>query len=168
MKRILLACVASLLLYGVAFAWLLDRPLTLGSLRARIEATVALGATIHGRSWSSWPARTVPISHRCETIEPIIDMPCVNAGVAVGIGLDYLFARWKPLLHPGDIVYLPMEEAQYVRARATSDLGPDAAIMLRHDRAHAVDVACPPPDRRAVRRRSACCGHERDRDRAGR
>jgi hypothetical protein len=28
-----------------------------------------------------------------------------------------------------------MEETQYVRPRATSDLGPDASIMLRHDRA---------------------------------
>ncbi len=56
-----------------------------------------------------------PYSHRCQMIEPLLGIPCVNGGVAVGIGLDYLFARWKPLLHPGDIVYLPMEEAQYVR-----------------------------------------------------
>ena len=60
-------------------------------------------------------------------------MPCVNGGVAVGIGLDYLFARWQHVLHPGDIVYLPMEEAQYVRTRAATDVGPDAAIMFRHD-----------------------------------
>ena len=64
----------------------------------------------------------------------MIGRPCINAGVAVGVGLDYLFTRWKPLLQPGDIVYMPLEEAQYIRAHATSDLGPDAAIMLRHDR----------------------------------
>jgi hypothetical protein len=45
-----------------------------------------------------------------------------------------LFARWKPRLQPGDIVYLPLEEAQYLRPRDASDLGPNAAIMLRHDR----------------------------------
>ena len=60
-------------------------------------------------------------------------MPCVNGGVAVGIGLDYLFARWQHVLHSGDIVYLPMEEAQYVRTRAATVVGPDAAIMFRHD-----------------------------------
>ena len=60
-------------------------------------------------------------------------MPCVNGGVAVGIGLDYLFARWQKALRSGDMVYLPMEEAQYVRAHATTEVGPDAAIMLRHD-----------------------------------
>ena len=65
-----------------------------------------------------------PYSHRCEIIEPILRMPCVNGGVAVGIGLDYLFARWQKALHSGDILYLPMEEAQYVRAPAATEVGP--------------------------------------------
>jgi len=47
MRRILLACAASLLLYGMAFGCLLDRPLTLGALRARIEANLAFGQSIH-------------------------------------------------------------------------------------------------------------------------
>ena len=38
MRRLVFACVVSLLLYGAAFACLLDRPLTLGALRGRIEA----------------------------------------------------------------------------------------------------------------------------------
>jgi hypothetical protein len=135
MQRILLACTASLLLYAAAFTWLLDRPLTLGALRARIEATITLGETIHQPKLVILAGSNAPFSHRCETIEPIIGRPCINAGVAVGVGLDYLFTRWKPLLHPGDIVYLPLEETQYVRPRTTSDLGPDASIMLRHDRA---------------------------------
>ena len=61
-----------------------------------------------------------------------------------------------------------MEEAQYVRARATSDLGPDATIMLRHDRRTLRKL----PLRRQVAalfaERPACGDHERDRDRAGR
>ena len=134
MRRILLACTASLVLYFAAFTFLLDRPLTLGALRARIDANLATGRTIHQPKLVILAGSNGPYSHRCATIAPIIGRPCVNAGVAVGVGLDYLFTRWKPWLHPGDIVYLPLEEAQYVRARATSDLGPDAAIMLRHDR----------------------------------
>ena len=47
MRRILLACITSLVVYIAAFAWLLDRPLTLGALRTRVETTVALGRTIH-------------------------------------------------------------------------------------------------------------------------
>jgi hypothetical protein len=135
MPRILLSCATSLLLYALAFACLLDRPLTIGALRARIEQTLALGQSIQQPKLVILAGSNAPFSHRCETIEPIIGRPCINAGVAVGVGLDYLFTRWKPLLHAGDIVYLPLEEAQYVRQRASSDLGPDAAIMLRHDRA---------------------------------
>jgi hypothetical protein len=135
MRRILLACGTSLVIYIVAFAWLLDRPLTLGALRSRIEATVALGRTIHQPKLVILAGSNAPYSHRCETIGPIIGRPCINAGIAVGVGLDYLFTRWKPLLHPGDIIYLPMEETQYARPRATADLGPDATIMLRHDHA---------------------------------
>jgi hypothetical protein len=134
MKRILLACGLSLMLYGLAFGCLLDRPLTLGALRARIEANLAYGRSIDRPKLVILAGSNGPFSHRCETIAPIIRRPCVNAGVAVGVGLDYLFTRWKSWLQPGDIVYLPLEEAQYVRERATNDLGPDAAIMLRHDR----------------------------------
>ena len=135
MRRILISCAASLVVYVAAFSWLLDRPLSLGALRAHIDANLALGQTIHDPKLVILAGSNGPFSHRCETIQPIIGRPCINAGVAVGVGLDYLFTRWKPLLHPKDVVYLPLEEAQYVRSRATSDLGPDATIMLRHDRA---------------------------------
>jgi hypothetical protein len=105
----------------------------LGFLRAQIEAKLARGAAIRAPKLVILAGSNGPYSHRCETIEPILHRPCVNAGVAVGIGLDYLFARWEPLLHPGDVVYLPLEEEQYVRPRAATTVGPDAAIMLRHD-----------------------------------
>jgi alginate O-acetyltransferase complex protein AlgI len=128
------ACLSSLAIYGLAFAFVLDRPLTLGALRARIEANLAYGATIHQPKLVILAGSNGPFSHRCETIAPMIGRPCVNAGVAVGVGLDYLCARWKRILQPGDMVYMPLEEAQYIRPHATNDLGPDAAIMLRHDR----------------------------------
>ena len=135
MRYILLACAASLVIYVAAFACLLDRPLTLGALRARIETSMALAETIHEPKLVILAGSNGPFSHRCETIGPIVGRPCINAGVAVGVGLDYLFTRWEKLLRANDIVYLPLEETQYVRLRATSDLGPDASIMLRHDRA---------------------------------
>ncbi len=141
MRRIVFACTASLVLYIAAFAWLLDRPLTLGALQARIDANLAAAQTISQPKLVILAGSNGPYSHRCETIAPAIGRPCINAGVAVGIGLDYLFTRWKPWLHGGDLVYLPLEEAQYVRQRAASELGPDAAIMLRHD--HATWLAMP-------------------------
>jgi hypothetical protein len=145
MRRIAAACLASLLLYIGLFASVLDRPLTLGALRARIEANIARGAAIGSPKLVILAGSNGPYSHRCEAIEPLLHRPCVNAGVAVGVGLDYLFARWKPLLRRGDVVYLPLEEAQYARPRAVAALGPDAAIMLRHDRTTLADM---PWDRR--------------------
>ena len=125
----------SLLLYWAAFGFILDRPLSLGLVRAGIEAKLARGQAIQGPKLVIIAGSNGPFSHRCETMEPILGVACVNAGIAVGIGLDYLFARWRPLLHPGDIVYLPLEEAQFTRTRAAATVGPDAAIMFRHDRA---------------------------------
>ena len=135
MLRVVAACLASLLLYAGLFTLALDRPLTLGLPRLLLDATIARGAAIEGPKLVILAGSNGPYSHRCETIEPILELPCVNGGVAVGIGLDYLFARWQTLLHPGDVVYLPLEQAQYARTRAATLVGPDAAIMARHDRA---------------------------------
>jgi hypothetical protein len=131
--RLIGACLASLLLYGLAFGFVLDRPLSLGFLQHQLDAKLARAASLDGRRLVILAGSNGPYSHRCEVIEPILAMPCVNGGVAVGIGLDYLFARWQTLLRPGDVVYLPMEEAQYIRGQTTTALGPDAAIMFRHD-----------------------------------
>ena len=57
----------------------------------------------------------------------------VNAGVATA-GQRRPFARWKPPLRTGDIVYLPLEEAQFTRTSSAASVGPDASIMFRHDR----------------------------------
>ena len=132
-RRLILPCTASLLIYLILFAAVLDRPLSLGMFRTQIDATLARGAAASGPKLAIVAGSNGPYSHRCETIEPLLGRPCVNAGIAVGIGLEYLFARWRPLLKPGDVVYLPLEEVQYTRAAAA--LGPDAAIMFRHDRA---------------------------------
>jgi hypothetical protein len=144
MNRLISACLASLLLYALAFGCILDRPLSLGFLQREIDAKLARAASIDGPKLVILAGSNGPYSHRCEIIEPILGMPCVNGGIAVGIGLDYLFARWRQVLHPGDIVYLPMEEQQYVRARAATAVGPDAAIMFRHDRR---TLASLPPER---------------------
>ena len=143
-RRIVLPCLVSLAIYAVLFGVVLDRPLSLGMFRQQIDAKLARGAAIEGPKLVIIAGSNGPYSHRCETMEPLLGIACVNAGVAVGIGLDYLFARWRPLLHPGDVVYLPLEEAQYTRTNAATSLGPDAAIMFRHDWATLADLA---PDR---------------------
>jgi hypothetical protein len=147
MARLAATCLASLLLYLAVFGLWLDRPLSTGFLRQQIEYRLARAASLEGPKLVILAGSGAAYSLRCEVMEPIAGIPCVNGGVAVGIGLDYLFARWQPLLHPGDTVYLPLEEAQYVRTRAATLAGPDAAILLRHDRA---TLAALRPDRWAA------------------
>jgi hypothetical protein len=132
-RRLLTASFISLLIYALVFGCIIDRPLSLGFLQQQMDAKLARAATIHRPKIVILAGSNGPYSHRCEVIEPILGMPCVNGGVAVGLGLDYIFTRWKPELHAGDLVYLPMEEEQYVRTRSATDTGPDAAIMFRHD-----------------------------------
>jgi hypothetical protein len=135
MRALLAACALSLAIYVACAALLLDRPLTHGALLGELEAKLARGAAIKAPKLVILAGSNGPYSHRCEAMEPVLGRACVNAGVAVGIGLDYLFARWDALLRPGDAVYLPMEPAQYTRRRLANATGPDAAIMARHDRA---------------------------------
>ncbi len=132
-RRLVCAALASLLLYGVLFGAVLDRPLELGFLARQLDDRLARAATIHGPKLVILAGSNGPYSHRCEVIEPMLGLSCVNGGVAVGIGLDYLFTRWRALLHAGDVVYLPMEQDQYAAGRLATSLGPDAAIMFRHD-----------------------------------
>lgn len=135
LRRLALACLASLVLYVAVHVALLDRPITHGALAAAVQAGLDRAAIIQGSKLLILAGSNAPFSHRCAELEAALGLPCVNGGVAVGIGLDYLFARWDGLLHPGDTVYLPMEPAQYTRSRLATAAGPDAAIMARNDRA---------------------------------
>ena len=132
-RRLVCAALASLGLYALLFGAVLDRPLDLGFLARQFDDGLARAATIRGPKLVILAGSNGPYSHRCQVIEPMLDLPCVNGGVAIGIGQDYLFMRWRAQLHPGDIVYLPMEQQQYTVGRSATALGPDAAIMFRHD-----------------------------------
>jgi len=58
-------------------------------------------------------------------------LPCENAGIAVGFGLDELLVRYAPALRPGDIVYLPMELRQYAATEGDYAHAPDRQMLWR-------------------------------------
>ena len=133
MRRILACCLASLALYWAAFAYLLDRPLSVGMLRLEMRQKLARGARLPSPKLVILAGSNAPYSHSCVVIGAMLRLPCENAGVAVGIGLDDLFARWTPLLHRGDILYLPMEIQQYTVSRAENRMNIDGGMLFRHD-----------------------------------
>lgn len=133
MRRVLLCCAASLALYWMAFAYLLDRPLSLGFLRLEMQQKLARGAQLTSPKLVILAGSNGPYSHSCAVIGTMLRIPCENAGVAVGIGLDDLFYRWAQRLRRGDIVYLPMEIQQYTITRAENRMSVDGAMLFRHD-----------------------------------
>lgn len=134
MRRILACCAISFAIYAVMFGCLVDRPLSLGLLRLEINQKTARLAALPSPKIVILAGSNGPYSHSCVVIGAMLDLPCENAGIAVGIGLDDVFARYAPLLRPGDIVYMPMELPQYTATRAQYRAGPDGGFLLRHDR----------------------------------
>jgi hypothetical protein len=135
LARVFGLLLAAIGLYVAAFACVLDRPLSLGTLRRAADAKLAYAEALPAPKLVILAGSNALFSHSCAIIGAMLRLPCVNGGVALGLGLDYQFARWQPVLHRGDILYLPMELEQYAVSRAAARAGPDAPIMLRHDRA---------------------------------
>lgn len=134
MRRIFLLCLASVTLYLLLFGLVLDRPLTLGLLRLEIAEKTQRLAGLSSPKLVILAGSNGPYSHSCTVLGRMLALPCENAGIAVGIGLDDIFARDAKLLHRGDIVYMPMELQQYTLSRAGNRAGADAGMLLRHNR----------------------------------
>jgi hypothetical protein len=133
--RVLGLLLAAIALYGLAFACVLDRPLSLGTLRRALDAKLTYAAGLPSPKLVILAGSNALFSHSCAVIGAMLRLPCVNGGVALGLGLDYQLALWQPRLAAGDIVYMPMELQQYVVTAGAARAGPDAPIMWRHDRA---------------------------------
>jgi hypothetical protein len=133
MRRLLLLSLLSVGLYLAAFGLVLDRPLSLGLLRLELQQKTERLAALPSPKLVILAGSNGPYSHSCAVIGPMLGLPCENAGIAVGIGLDDIFARYQNLLHPGDVLYMPMELQQYSASRGQYWASVDGAFLLRHD-----------------------------------
>lgn len=134
MRRLLACAGLSLLLYIGLFALVLNRPLSLEPLRQELVQKSARLAALPSPKLVILAGSNGPFSHSCAVMGPMLNLPCENAGIAVGIGLDEIFARYAPSLHQGDVVYMPMELAQYTMTQAQYHSLADGAFLLRQDR----------------------------------
>jgi len=135
MRRLVCLCALSVLLYIAVFAFLVDRPLSIGLLRLELDQKTARLARLPSPKLIILAGSNGPYSHACAVLGPMLGLPCENGGIAVGIGLDDLFARYAPYIRAGDVVYMPMELQQYTASRSQYLAGPDGGFLLRHDRA---------------------------------
>ncbi len=128
--RLLGACVGSVLLYAATFGFALHKPLTLGVIADLVAIKRDYAASIQGPKLVIFAGSNARFSHRCERIAQLISVPCANFGTGRGIGFDYLVAALKPVLHPGDVVYMPWEYDWYLDGKAQVMSGPDAPEMF--------------------------------------
>lgn len=143
MRRLLTFCGVSVLLYIVVFAILVDRPLSLGVLHLELLQKTARLDAMPSPKLVILAGSNGPYSHSCVVMGAMLNMPCENAGIAVGIGLDDIFARYEPALRAGDIVYMPMELEQYTMKASAYRAAVDGAFLLRHDRSLLVQLPVP-------------------------
>lgn len=134
MWRLLRLCGCSLLIYLLVFSIMVDRPLSLGALRMELLQKTARIAMLPSPKLVILAGSNGPYSHSCVVLTDTLNMPCENAGIAVGIGLDDIFVRYEPSLHRGDIIYMPMELQQYTATASAYDASVDGEYLLRHDR----------------------------------
>jgi hypothetical protein len=131
--RLIGAMAGSFLLYFAASALLLNKPVTYDSITRMMERKISYATSQPSPKLMLIGGSGVRTSHRCDVLAPALNMPCVNGGATVGLGLNYMFAQYRTVLKRGDIVYLPLEYQQYTITRSAMLTGPDAAILFRTD-----------------------------------
>lgn len=123
----------SLAVYFAVSALLLNKPVTYDSITRMMDRKIAYANGLASPKLVLIGGSGVRTSHRCDVFAAELHIPCVNGGATVGLGLNYLFAEYRPFLKAGDIVYLPLEYQQYLITRPEMLTGPDAAILFRKD-----------------------------------
>jgi hypothetical protein len=130
----LTACCLSILLYLVLFGFVLARPLVIDEMATLIDHKLSYARAAHDPKLFIIAASNARFSHSCAVLEERLGRPCVNAGIAGGIGLDWVIDKFRPTIHRGDLVYLPVEYPTYGFSRAELYTGADAAYRFRHEK----------------------------------
>lgn len=138
MKKLLTlaALVALSIALFVGVFSVVHRPLVVGEIQKNLAFKLAYAGQIASPKIVLFAGSNGRYSHRCEQFTAVLNKPCVNASIGVGIGLDFLFDQWLPLLQPGDIVYMPLEYGQYRFSNAEMHGGLQNALMVHHQRDH--------------------------------
>ena len=125
--------VMSVLLYLAVFS-VVHRPLVVGEIQRNLDFKLAYAKTLPSPKIVILAGSNGRYSHRCEMLTQATGLPCVNASIGVGIGLDFQLDQWRPLLKRGDVVYMPLEYSQYRFSFAEMHGGLQNALMVHSQR----------------------------------
>ena len=128
----LLALLAgSMLLYLAVFS-VVQRPLTVGEVARQLDTRLQFAQQLRSPKLVIFAGSNGRYSHHCATLAAPLGMPCVNASIGVGIGLDFQLDAWLDHLHAGDLFYMPLEYGQYRSTQADMQAGLQNALLVHH------------------------------------
>jgi len=135
LTTIVFAILFSCTLYIGVFLFLVDKPLTIGSIGGIFEKKYDYLESITGNKLIILAGSNGRFSHRCETYEQVTNsgLPCANLSVTANLSLDYQFDLLTPYLEPGDIVYLPLEYGALAGDREQMRSGVELPYVVSND-----------------------------------
>ncbi|MES0873944.1 hypothetical protein [Sinimarinibacterium thermocellulolyticum] len=132
---IAMAMLASVALYALLFGWVLHKPLSVGTIADYFSIKTARAAALPSPKLVFFGGSNVRFGLSCELAERQTGVPCVNAGFLADVGIDLMAEKFTPLLHAGDVVYIPLAYEQYLWDRDFVVTQRDAAYLFAYDRA---------------------------------
>lgn len=125
------ALLASFGLYLATFS-LVSRPLTVGGVWNTVQQKISYAESLGHPMLAIWAGSNGRYSHRCQYFTEAIGLPCINLSMAVGIGIDFQLMMFEPLLHKGDVLYMPLEYNQYAIERPEMEGGAENIALVQH------------------------------------
>ena len=125
--------VVGMTLYGILFAFFIHRPLGIGITIDYLKEKRAIVQGIKDKKKILVLAGSNGrFSHRCETIENTIGIPCANVSIAAGYNLYFQLRHYLEFIRPGDLLYMPLEFRGNPRDYAWT-VGSEGKIAVRYD-----------------------------------
>jgi len=135
-KKLITAMLASVSIYLIIFLFLVHKPLTVGIIGQYLERKTNYLSAINNNKIVILAGSNGRFSHRCETIEQEIKIPCANMSIAASFAISYIIDKTKPFLKAGDLVYLPLEYHQLRQSKKQMLSGLVAPYLAAYDKAY--------------------------------
>ena len=121
------------LMYLVCFIYIIHKPMTIGNTLNYFQSKRSYLETLKGKKKIIILAGSNGrFSHRCETIEKNIGIPCANLSIAADIDLNYQFMHYSKFISQGDLIYMPLEYPTNVND-TTWSVGLEGPLIARYE-----------------------------------
>lgn len=128
------AAIVSVVVYLLTFTVVVKKPLTVGFIADALRLKQDYAAGVDRSKLVIIAGSNGLFSHRCEVMEPVVGMPCLNGSITAELGLGYMLELGQRLVKPGDTVLLPLEYSVYALSADQHVDGQTHPFRLTYDR----------------------------------